>query len=190
MKSDNKPKTNKISKIYLNDLQNQINTLEKELFSFDNNNSINQEIKVGNLILNKNLEEPLNQNTINVIKTNTEDNNNINTSNCENEAEKDELYNIILRERKEYNELDKVRKAQNEKYKQSENKCKLFEKHNYNLQNNMEILQKEKIEQEKKIIELQKEIDKLRKEKSREIQYKNEKLTETFNQNYNNMNYI
>ena len=101
MKSENKPKTNKISKMYLNDLQNQINTLEKELFSFDNNNSINQEIKVGNLILNKNLEEPLNQNTINAIKTNTEDNNNINTSNCENEAEKDELYNIILRERKE-----------------------------------------------------------------------------------------
>ena len=97
MKSENKPKTNKISKMYLNDLQNQINTLEKELFSFDNNNSINQEIKVGNLILNKNLEEPLNQNTINAIKTNTEDNNNINTSNCENEAEKDELYNIILR---------------------------------------------------------------------------------------------
>ena len=60
LKSENKPKTNKISKIYLNDLQNQINTLEKELFSFDNNNSINQEIKVGNLILNKNLEEPLN----------------------------------------------------------------------------------------------------------------------------------
>ena len=101
MKSENKPKTNKISKMYLNDLQNQINTLEKELFSFDNNNSINQEIKVGNLILNKNLEEPLNQNTINVIKTNTKENNNINTSNCENEAEKDELYNIILRERKE-----------------------------------------------------------------------------------------
>ncbi len=71
MKSENKQKTNKISIIYLNDLQNQINTLEKELFSFDNNNSINQEIKVGNLILNKNLEEPLNQNTINVIKTNT-----------------------------------------------------------------------------------------------------------------------
>ena len=167
MKSDNKPKTNKISKIYLNDLQNQINTLEKELFSFDNNNSINQEIKVGNLILNKNLEEPLNQNTINVIKTNTEDNNNINTSNCENEAEKDELYNIILRERKEYNELDEVRKIQNEKFKQSQNKCKALERNNLTLRNDMEILQREKIEQQKKIIELQNEIDQLRKQ----IQY-------------------
>ena len=160
MKSDNKPKTNKISKIYLNDLQNQINTLEKELFSFDNNNSINQEIKVGNLILNKNLEEPLNQNTINVIKTNTEDNNNINTSNCENEAEKDELYNIILRERKEYNELDEVRKIQNEKIKQTQNKCRALERNNYNLRNDMENLQKEKIEQEKKILQLENEIKK------------------------------
>ena len=166
MKSDNKPKTNKISKIYLNDLQNQINTLEKELFSFDNNNSINQEIKVGNLILNKNLEEPLNQNTINVIKTNTEDNNNINTSNCENEAEKDELYNIILRERKEYNELDEVRKIQNEKIKQTQNKCRALERNNYNLRNDMEILQKEKIEQEKKILQLENEINKLKREKN------------------------
>jgi hypothetical protein len=166
MKSENKPKTNKISKIYLNDLQNQINTLEKELFSFDNNNSINQEIKVGNLILNKNLEEPLNQNTINVIKTNTEDNNNINTSNCENEAEKDELYNIILRERKEYNELDEVRKIQNEKIKQTQNKCRALERNNYNLRNDMEILQKEKIEQEKKILQLENEINKLKREKN------------------------
>ena len=166
MKSDNKPKTNKISKIYLNDLQNQINTLEKELFSFDNNNSINQEIKVGNLILNKNLEEPLNQNTINVIKTNTEDNNNINTSNCENEAEKDELYNIILRERKEYNELDEVRKIQNEKIKQTQNKCRALERNNYNLRNDMEILQKEKIKQEKKILQLENEINKLKREKN------------------------
>ena len=166
MKSENKPKTNKISKMYLNDLQNQINTLEKELFSFDNNNSINQEIKVGNLILNKNLEEPLNQNTINVIKTNTEDNNNINTSNCENEAEKDELYNIILRERKEYNELDEVRKIQNEKIKQTQNKCRALERNNYNLRNDMENLQKEKIEQEKKILQLENEINKLKREKN------------------------
>ena len=166
MKSENKPKTNKISKIYLNDLQNQINTLEKELFSFDNNNSINQEIKVGNLILNKNLEEPLNQNTINAIKTNTEDNNNINTSNCENEAEKDELYNIILRERKEYNELDEVRKIQNEKIKQTQNKCRALERNNYNLRNDMENLQKEKIEQEKKILQLENEINKLKREKN------------------------
>ena len=166
MKSENKPKTNIISKIYLNDLQNQINTLEKELFSFDNNDSINQEIKVGNLILNKNLEEPLNQNTINAIKTNTEDNNNINTSNCENEAEKDELYNIILRERKEYNELDEVRKIQNEKIKQTQNKCRALERNNYNLRNDMEILQKEKIEQEKKILQLENEINKLKREKN------------------------
>ena len=165
MKSDNKPKTNKISKIYLNDLQNQINTLEKELFSFDNNNSINQEIKVGNLILNKNLEEPLNQNTINVIKTNTDDNNNINTSNCENEAEKDELYNIILRERKEYNELDEVRKIQNEKIKQTQNKCRALERNNYNIRNDG-ILQKEKIEHEKKILQLENEINKLKREKN------------------------
>ena len=152
-----KNKKNKLDKAYLKQIQNEIDDLERQLFSYDDN--INK-FKEDKLILNKNLDEPY------IIK-NKEEN-------------KNEENNIQL----EYNELDKVRKAQNEKYKQSENKCKLLEKHNYNLKNNMEMLQREKIEQEKKIIELQKEIDELRREKSKEIQYKNEKLKETFNQNF------
>ena len=42
-----------------------------------------------------------------------------------------------------------------------------MERNNLNLRNDMEILQREKIEQQKKIIELQNEIDQLRKQ----IQY-------------------
>ena len=39
-----------------------------------------------------------------------------------------------------------------------------MERNNLNLRNDMEILQREKIEQQKKIIELQNEIDQLRKQ--------------------------
>ena len=177
-----KNKKNKLDKAYLKQIQNEIDDLERQLFSYDDN--INK-FKEEKLIFNKNLDEPY---KIKTKEENINEENNVQLTNSDTEAERDELYNIILRERKEYNELEKVRKAQNEKYKQSENKCKLLEKHNYNLQNNMEILQREKIEQEKKIIELQKEIDELRREKSKEIQYKNEKLTETFNQNFKNKN--
>ena len=168
MKNDTKMKRNKISKAYLNQLQNQIDSLEQQLFSFNNfnNNKINNDNPQGKLILNKNLDEPLNQNKKEYSIKNSSDDN-FNNSNFENDPEKDELYNIILRERKEYNELDEVRKNQNEKFKQSQNKCKALERNNLNLRNDMEILQREKIEQQKKIIELQNEIDQLRKQ----IQY-------------------
>ncbi len=168
MKNDTKMKRNKISKAYLNQLQNQIDSLEQQLFSFNNfnNNKINNDNPQGKLILNKNLDEPLNQNKKEYSIKNSSDDN-FNNSNFENAPEKDELYNIILRERKEYNELDEVRKIQNEKFKQSQNKCKALERNNLNLRNDMEILQREKIEQQKKIIELQNEIDQLRKQ----IQY-------------------
>ena len=163
MKNDTKMKRNKISKAYLNQLQNQIDSLEEQLFSFNSNNILNNDNQQGKLILNKNLDEPLNQIKKEYsIKNNSDDN--FNNSNFENDPEKDELYNIILRERKEYNELDEVRKIQNEKFKQSQNKCKALERNNLNLRNDMEILQREKIEQQKKIIELQNEIDQLRKQ--------------------------
>ena len=166
MKNETKIKKNKISKAYLNQLQNQIDSLEEQLFSFNSNNILNNDNQQGKLILNKNLDEPLNQIKKEYsIKNNSDDN--FNNSNFENEQEKDDLYNIILRERKEYNELDEVRKIQNEKFKQSQNKCKALERNNLNLRNDMEILQREKIEQQKKIIELQNEIDQLRKQ----IQY-------------------
>ena len=163
MKNDTKMKRNKISKAYLNQLQNQIDSLEEQLFSFNSNNILNNDNQQGKLILNKNLDEPLNQIKKEYsIKNNSDDN--FNNSNFENEQEKDDLYNIILRERKEYNELDEVRKIQNEKFKQSQNKCKALERNNLTLRNDMEILQREKIEQQKKIIELQNEIDQLRKQ--------------------------
>ena len=166
MKNETKIKKNKISKAYLNQLQNQIDSLEEQLFSFNSNNILNNDNQQGKLILNKNLDEPLNQNKKEYSIKNSSDDN-FNNSNFENDPEKDELYNIILRERKEYNELDEVRKIQNEKFKQSQNKCKALERNNLNLRNDMEILQREKIEQQKKIIELQNEIDQLRKQ----IQY-------------------
>jgi len=163
MKNETKIKKNKISKAYLNQLQNQIDSLEEQLFSFNSNNILNNDNQQGKLILNKNLDEPLNQIKKEYsIKNNSDDN--FNNSNFENEQEKDDLYNIILRERKEYNELDEVRKIQNEKFKQSQNKCKALERNNLTLRNDMEILQREKIEQQKKIIELQNEIDQLRKQ--------------------------
>ena len=166
MKNETKIKKNKISKAYLNQLQNQIDSLEEQLFSFNSNNILNNDNQQGKLILNKNLDEPLNQIKKEYsIKNNSDDN--FNNSNFENEQEKDDLYNIILRERKEYNELDEVRKIQNEKFKQSQNKCKALERNNLTLRNDMETLQREKIEQQKKIIELQNEIDQLRKQ----IQY-------------------
>ena len=64
MKNETKIKKNKISKAYLNQLQNQIDSLEQQLFSFNNfnNNKINNDNPKGKLILNKNLDEPLNQN--------------------------------------------------------------------------------------------------------------------------------
>ena len=163
MKNDTKMKRNKISKAYLNQLQNQIDSLEEQLFSFNSNNILNNDNQQGKLILNKNLDEPLNQNKKEYSIKNSSDDN-FNNSNFENEQEKDDLYNIILRERKEYNELDEVRKIQNEKFKQSQNKCKALERNNLTLRNDMEILQREKIEQQKKIIELQNEIDQLRKQ--------------------------
>ena len=131
MKNETKIKKNKISKAYLNQLQNQIDSLEQQLFSFNNfnNNKINNDNPKGKLILNKNLDEPLNQNKKEYSIKNSSDDN-FNNSNFENDPEKDELYNIILRERKEYNELDEVRKIQNEKFKQSQNKCKALERNN------------------------------------------------------------
>ena len=77
MKNDTKMKRNKISKAYLNQLQNQIDSLEQQLFSLNNfnNNKINNDNPKGKLILNKNLDEPLNQNKKEYsIKNSSDDN--------------------------------------------------------------------------------------------------------------------
>ena len=154
-----KNKKNKLDKAYLKQIQNEIDDLERQLFSYDDN--INK-FKEEKLIFNKNLDEPY---KIKNKEENINEENNIQLTNSDTEAERDELYNIILRERKEYNELDEVRKIQNEKIKQTQNKCRALERNNYNIRNDG-ILQKEKIEHEKKILQLENEINKLKREKN------------------------
>ena len=78
--------------------------------------------------------------------------------------EKAELYKIIMRERKENAELEKLRIEQNEKFKELQNKYKILEINNLKLKNEVENLRKEKEIQQIKIFELQKEIQKLKNE--------------------------
>ena len=108
-KEINQNQKKRIDKIYLKQIQKEIDDLEKQLFSYDDTINIHKQDK---LIFNKNLDIPYNVN-YNEKKNSEEEN--IEITHSDTEAEKDELYNIILRERKEYNELDKGRKAQNEK---------------------------------------------------------------------------
>ena len=113
----------------------------------------------------------------------------IETLTNDNFSEKEDLYQIIMRERKEFCELEKVRKAQCEKFKETQLRCKQLEIDNSELKNNMEILNEEKREQAEKIKELQREIDMLRREKAKKIQYKNDQLAHSFTNKKNNIKY-
>ena len=93
------------------------------------------------------------------------------------EEEKKNEINEALKER--INDLHKQEYALRERNDDYERRIYQLEQ---SLRNNMQQLQKERIEQERKILELQKEIDNLRNEKSKKIQYKNEKLNQTFSQ--------
>ena len=147
---------------YIQKIQSEIDSLEKQLFSKEksylkstnNNNSK----KNKPLHINKDLSVPIettisNINDDTILTQQTILNNNMSPS------EKAELYKIIMRERNENAELEKLRLEQNEKFKKLKNKYKILENENINLKNEIEILRKDKETQKMKIIELQKEIN-------------------------------
>ena len=103
--------------------------------------------------------------------------------------EQDDLYQIIMRERKDYCDLERVRHAQCEQFKQTQLRCKQLELDNNELKNNLYLLEKEKMEQAEKIKELQREIDRLRNEKVKQIQYKNDHLNQKFSKRDKNIVY-
>ena len=149
------------NKDYIQKIQSEIDSLEKQLFSQKsiskaNNNNDNSK-KSKSLKINKDLSAPIettisNVNDETILTQQTIINSNM-TSN-----EKAELYRIIMRERNENAELEKLRIEQNERYKELQNKYKILEINNLKLKNEVENLRKEKEIQKIKIIELQKEI--------------------------------
>ena len=150
---------------YIQKIQSEIDSLEKQLFSKEksylkstNNNNTK---KNKPLHINKDLSVPIettisNINDDTILTQQTILNNNMSPS------EKAELYKIIMRERNENAELEKLRLEQNEKFKKLKNKYKILENENINLKNEIEILRKDKETQKMKIIELQKEINNLK----------------------------
>ena len=150
------------NKDYIQKIQQEIDSLEKQLFSTKNisNNNIKSK-KNKALRINKDLSIHVettisNINDDTILTQQTIFNSNF-TSN-----EKAELYKIIMRERNENAELEKLRLEQNEKYRELKNKYKIMEKNNENLKNELDKANREKEIQRNKIIELQKEIELLR----------------------------
>ena len=151
---------------YIQKIQLEIDSLEKQLFSKEksylkstsNNNNTK---KNKPLRINKDLSVPIettisNINDDTILTQQTLINNNMTPS------EKAELYKIIMRERNENAELERIRLEQNEKYKKLKNKYKIMESNNLNLKNEIENLRKDKEMQQMQIIELQKEIQELK----------------------------
>ena len=150
------------NKDYIQKIQSEIDLLEKQLFSKkipekqNNNQKKNRALK-----LNKDLSVPIettisNINDDTILTQQTILNSNMSSN------EKAELYKIIMRERKENAELEKIRIEQNEKYKELQNKYKVLEINNMNLKNEIDNLRKEKEMQKIQIKELQKEIQQLK----------------------------
>ena len=133
------------NKDYIQKIQSEIDSLEKQLFSkkvplIPNNNDIkkNKALKI-----NKDLSMPMettisNINDDTILTQQTILNSNMSPN------EKAELYKIIMRERNENAELEKLRLEQNEKFKKLKNKYKILENENINLKNEIEILRKDK----------------------------------------------
>ena len=151
------------NKDYIQKIQSEIDSLEKQLFSQKSEPKINNNKKNKALRINKDLSVPIettisNINDETILTQQTIVNSNM-TAN-----EKAELYKIIMRERNENAELEKLRIEQNEKFKELQNKYKILEINNLKLKNEVENLRKEKEIQQIKIFELQKEIQKLKNE--------------------------
>ena len=150
------------NKDYIQKIQSEIDLLEKQLFSQkipekqNNNQKKNRGLK-----LNKDLSVPIettisNINDDTILTQQTILNSNMSSN------EKAELYKIIMRERNENAELEKIRIEQNEKYKELQNKYKALEINNMKLKNEIDNLRKEKEMQQIQIKELQKEIQQLK----------------------------
>ena len=147
---------------YIQKIQLEIDSLEKQLFSKEkiylkSTNNNNNTKKNKPLRINKDLSVPIettisNINDDTILTQQTLLNNNFTPN------EKAELYKIIMRERNENAELEKLRLEQNEKYKKLKHKYKIMENNNINLKNEIDNLKKDKEMQEIKIAELQKEI--------------------------------
>ena len=172
---------------YIQKIQLEIDSLEKQLFSKEksylkstsNNNNTK---KNKPLRINKDLSVPIettisNINDDTILTQQTLLNNNMTPS------EKAELYKIIMRERNENAELERIRLEQNEKYKKLKNKYKIMESNNLNLKNEIENLRKDKEMQQMQIIELQKEIQELKNNLKDKENNKEEELNNNINNN-------
>ena len=153
------------NKDYIQKIQSEIDSLEKQLFSKQvplkpNNNNDTEKNKA--LKINKDLSIPIettisNINDDSILTQQTIFNSNLSSN------EKAKLYKIIMRERNENAELEKLRIAQNDKYKELQNKYKILEINNLKLKTEIDNLRKEKEMQQIKIIELQKELKEFKK---------------------------
>ena len=173
---------------YIQKIQLEIDSLEKQLFSKEksylkstsNNNNTK---KSKPLRINKDLSVPIettisNINDDTILTQQTLLNNNMTPN------EKAELYKIIMRERNENAELERIRLQQNEKYKKLKNKYTIIESNNLSLKNEIENLRKDKEKQQMQIIELQKEIQELK----NNLKDKENNMEEELNNNFNNIN--
>ena len=151
------------NKDYIQKIQSEIDLLEKQLFSPKASSSSKQNNikKNKGLKINKDLSVPIETTISNINDETILTQQTILNSNMSS-GEKAELYKIIMRERNENAELEKLRISQNEKYKELQNKYKILEINNLNLKTEIENLRKEKEIQQIKIIELQKEIQHLK----------------------------
>ena len=149
------------NKDYIQKIQSEIDSLEKQLFSQKKPSLANNTKKNKGLKINKDLSVPIETTISNINDETILTHQTILNSNMSSN-EKAELYKIIMRERNENAELEKLRISQNEKYKELQNKYKILEINNLNLKTEIENLRKEKEIQQIKIIELQKEIQHLK----------------------------
>ena len=179
--------TNNNNENYIQKIQSEIDSLEKQLFSKEksylkstNNNNTK---KNKPLHINKDLSVPIettisNINDDTILTQQTLLNNNMTPN------EKAELYKIIMRERNENAELEKLRLEQNEKFKKLKDKYKMIKNENLNMKNEIENLRKDKEKQQMQIIELQKEIQELK----NNLKDKEKNMEEELNNNFNNIN--
>ena len=173
---------------YIQKIQLEIDSLEKQLFSKEKSylkstSNNNKTKKSKPLRINKDLSVPIettisNINDDTILTQQTLLNNNMTPN------EKAELYKIIMRERNENAELERIRLEQNEKYKKLKNKYKIMESNNLNLKSEIENLRKDKEKQQMQIIELQKEIQELK----NNLKDKENNMEEELNNNFNNIN--
>ena len=161
-----KPTSKDTNKEYLNEIQEQIDILEQKLFSTDDpdeyeqfpheqqtnpnyNNNITDVIVNENPYTSKDSPNMPHQTTTETVPSQQE---------AFQSNERDELYQIILRERREYTELEQVRKEQDSKFKELQLKCNELSMRNRELSTTVDILQQEKQEQALLIKELENQI--------------------------------